>query len=144
MDGSEEGCSFHADRRIGGVAEWVAGGSTTDRGDDACRGAAAVSCAAADGRKKRQKGKKTKELLQQPRTEEEPGIVYQRRGSGNRVSDPIIIIDTSTKNMSLITPQKITDMFLLPASLMLHIRDAPCEQPWGSNISETCLVDPRL
>ena len=32
------------------------------------------------------KRKKTKELLQQPRTEEEPGIVYQRRGSVNRVS----------------------------------------------------------
>ena len=54
--------------------------------------------------RKGKKEKKTKELLQQPRTEE-PGIVYQRRGSVNRVSDPIIIIDTSTKNASLITPQ---------------------------------------
>ena len=104
MDGSEEGCSFHTDRRIG-VAEWVAGGTTR-----LCRGAAAVSCAAADGRKKRQNEKKTKELLQQPRTEEEPGIEYQRRGSVNRVSDPIIIIDISTKNVSLMTSQKITDV----------------------------------
>ena len=70
---------------------------------------------------KAKRKKKTKELLQQPRTEEEPGIVYQRRGSVNRVSDPIIIIDTSTKNASLMTSKKFTYAFQLHASLIIHI-----------------------
>ena len=47
----------------------------------------------------------------------------------NRVSDGI---------------QKITDAFSLHESLILHIRDALCVQPWENNTSKMCVVDPRL
>ena len=40
--------------------------------------------------------------------------------------------------------QKITDAFSLHESLILHIKDASCELPWGTNISETRVVDPSL